>query len=96
MDKQYPQRKNMRHPNFNYSYPGACFITICTKNKEKLLAEAMKIKNKTITLINSLKQYFQKWDKGHIIRLFFKNICYYGWFYILFILFYFCLSLKLF
>ena len=60
-------------------YYCAILVYLCiNKNKEKLLAEAMRIKNKTITLINSLKQYFQKWDKGHIIRLFFKNICYLG------------------
>ena len=42
MDKQYPQRKNMSHPNFNYSYPGACFITICTKEKKCILSDIVK------------------------------------------------------
>ena len=28
--------------------------------------------------MNLIKQYFQKWDKGRILRLFFKNICYLG------------------
>lgn len=32
-----PKRKNIRLHNYNYSYNGAYFITICTKNKEKLL-----------------------------------------------------------
>ena len=32
-----PKRKNIRLHNYNYSYDGAYFITICTKNKENLL-----------------------------------------------------------
>lgn len=32
-----PKRKNIRLHNYNYSYNGAYFITICTKNKENLL-----------------------------------------------------------
>ena len=32
-----PERKNIRLKNRDYSEPGAYFITICTKNKEKLL-----------------------------------------------------------
>ena len=42
MDKQYPQRKNMRHPSFNYSNHGACFITICTKEKKCILSNIVK------------------------------------------------------
>ena len=42
MENQYPQRKNMRHPNFNYSYPGACFLTICTKEKKCILSKIIK------------------------------------------------------
>lgn len=32
-----PKRKHIRLHNYNYSYNGAYFITICTKNKENLL-----------------------------------------------------------
>ena len=32
----------MRHPNINYSYPGACFITICTKEKKCILSNIVK------------------------------------------------------
>ena len=32
-----PKRKNIRLNDYNYSYNGAYFITICTKNKENLL-----------------------------------------------------------
>ena len=42
MNGEYPQRKNMRHPKFDYSYPGAFFITICTKDKKCLLSSIVK------------------------------------------------------
>jgi REP element-mobilizing transposase RayT len=35
-----PQCKNIRLPGFDYSLPGAYFITICTKNREFLLDPA--------------------------------------------------------
>ena len=36
---ELPKRKPNRLTEYNYSHPGAYFITICTKNKEKLLWE---------------------------------------------------------
>ena len=33
---QYPKRKPIRIENFDYSAPGAYFITICTANREKI------------------------------------------------------------
>ena len=33
---EFPKRKPIRIENYDYSTPGAYFITICTKNKEKL------------------------------------------------------------
>lgn len=42
MEDKYPQRKNMRNPRFNYSYPGAFFITICTKDKKCILSSVIK------------------------------------------------------
>lgn len=35
--EKLPERKNIRLKNYDYSEPGEYFITICTKNKEKLL-----------------------------------------------------------
>ena len=37
MSENLPKRKKIRLQNYDYSEPGAYFITICTKNKEKLL-----------------------------------------------------------
>ena len=34
----FPQRKNVRLANYDYSADGAYFITICTENKEKNLS----------------------------------------------------------
>ena len=33
---ELPKRKDIRIPNFNYSTPGAYFITVCTANREKI------------------------------------------------------------
>ena len=37
MEEKLPKRKDIRLKNYDYFEPGAYFITICTKNKEKLL-----------------------------------------------------------
>ena len=37
MNKNLPKRKDLRLKEYDYSEPGAYFITICTKNKEKSL-----------------------------------------------------------
>ena len=37
MSEKLLKRKNIRLKSYDYSDPGAYFITICTKNKEKLL-----------------------------------------------------------
>ena len=34
--QEYPNRKKNRIENFDYATPGAYFITVCTKNREKL------------------------------------------------------------
>ena len=36
--KEWPQRKRMRLKNYDYSKPGAYFITICTENRRKILS----------------------------------------------------------
>ena len=33
---ELPKRKDIRIPNFDYSTPGAYFITVCTANREKI------------------------------------------------------------
>lgn len=33
---EYPKRKNIRIENYDYSTPGAYFITVCTTNREKI------------------------------------------------------------
>ena len=37
MSENLAKRKDIRLKDYDYSDPGAYFITICTKNKEKLL-----------------------------------------------------------
>ena len=37
----YPIRKTIRMKNYDYSTPGAYFITICTKNREQMLSEIL-------------------------------------------------------
>ena len=37
--KDLPKRKISRLKNYNYNTPGACFITVCTENKEEILSE---------------------------------------------------------
>ena len=41
MDKK-PRRKNLRLRNFDYSQAGYYFVTICTKDKQKLLSSIVK------------------------------------------------------
>ena len=36
--KEWPQRKRMRLKNYDYSKPGAYFITICTHNRKHTLS----------------------------------------------------------
>ena len=36
--KEWPQRKRLRLKNYDYSKPGAYFITICTHNRRQILS----------------------------------------------------------
>lgn len=38
MAEQYPRRKRIRLPEFDYNSVGAYFITICTKDREQILS----------------------------------------------------------
>ena len=42
-----PQRKRTRLENFDYSTAGAYFITICVRDKMKILSEIVKAANDT-------------------------------------------------
>ena len=35
--KEFPKRKDIRLKNYDYSSPGAYFVTICTKNRKNYL-----------------------------------------------------------
>ena len=37
--KELPVRKDIRLKNYDYSSPGAYFITICTENRKQLLSK---------------------------------------------------------
>ena len=37
-EKELPKRKNLRWKGFDYSRPGAYFITICTENRRQILS----------------------------------------------------------
>ena len=39
MSDNLPKRKEIRLKKYDYSEPGAYFITVCTKNKEKIAME---------------------------------------------------------
>ena len=75
MDNQYPQRKTMRRPDFNYSNPGACFITICTKDKKCILSQIVKPDNENFPSV-SLTHYGKIAEK-YINQLndFYDDIC---------------------
>jgi len=45
--KTYPNRKHPRMNQYDYSSPGAYYITICTHNKEYTLSEIVKPKDGT-------------------------------------------------
>ena len=38
---EHPQRRPNRLPNYNYSTPGAYFVTICTKEKQCILSRVV-------------------------------------------------------
>ena len=39
--KEWPQRKRLRLKNYDYSKPGAYFITICTHNRRQILSRVV-------------------------------------------------------
>ncbi len=43
MKKELPERKPLRLKNYDYSTPGAYFITICTHNKKNILSKIVAI-----------------------------------------------------
>ena len=78
--KELPQRKRLRLKNFDYSTPGAYFITICTHNRKCTLSlRDRSVISKVIGYVkmNASKEIHGKyddaviWQRGfhdHIIR----------------------------
>ncbi|MBR1969863.1 MAG: hypothetical protein IKA17_05865 [Clostridia bacterium] len=40
---QHPTRKHPRLNNFDYSMPGAYFITICTRERQRILCDIIPV-----------------------------------------------------
>ena len=40
-EKELPQRKRLRLKNFDYSTPGAYFVTVCTHNRKCMLSRVV-------------------------------------------------------
>ena len=72
---QLPKRKPTRLKGYNYSTPGAYFITICTENKRKLLSKIIVGDGVLDVPQNMLTQYGKIADK-YINQLneFYNNI----------------------
>lgn len=70
MNEQLQKRKNIRIKDYDYSADGVYFITICTKNKEKILS-SISIENTNVKLTS-----FGKIVEKHINNLndLYKNI----------------------
>ena len=63
MNEQLQKRKNIRIKDYDYSADGVYFITICTKNKEKILS-SISIENTNVKLTS-----FGKIVEKHINNL---------------------------
>ena len=62
--EQYPKRKQIRLPEYNYAKPGAYFVTICTYQKAQLFGHIRKDQNGHICLHGfpyQSDQMIQKW-----------------------------------
>jgi REP element-mobilizing transposase RayT len=59
----FPQRKNIRLANYDYSTDGAYFITICTENKEKSLSNISfhddEVKNNLTEIGKTVERYIK-------------------------------------
>jgi putative transposase len=60
------ERKSIRLPNYDYSMPGAYFITACTKNRE-LLFESPEAKLAVESAWHSLLDIFAQIELGEFI-----------------------------
>lgn len=49
MKENKPKRRNIRLKQYDYSREGYYFITICTKNRERILSKIKSVKNTFIT-----------------------------------------------
>ena len=41
-EKELPKRKDLRLKQYNYSFAGAYFVTICTKDRKRILSNIIK------------------------------------------------------
>ena len=42
MEKELPKRKNLRLKQYDYSSAGAYFVTICIKDRKRILSDIVK------------------------------------------------------
>ncbi len=70
---EYPQRKHPRLKEYDYSQNGAYFITICTKNREKLLGRIAADPNNPKHTEQGMEQV-QLSEIGQICRELLENI----------------------
>ena len=55
-----PERKSIRLQSYDYSAPGAYFITVCTKEKSKILWENVGAHTMRPTVVHQLKSAITK------------------------------------
>ena len=83
-EKELPQRKRLRLKNFDYSTPGAYFVTVCTHNRKCTLSRESPLRGRSVIskIIGYIKMNASKeihnrygnetvWQRGfhdHIIR----------------------------
>ncbi len=67
---ELPKRKNIRLPNYDYNQDGAYFITICTKERKKILSNV----GATIGRPNAFLNEIQLTGYGKIVKTVIKNI----------------------
>ncbi len=73
MKNELPKRKNIRIPEYDYSQEGMYFVTICTKDKQKILSEINLIdNNNTIVKLSNIGKMVEECVNN--IEKFNKNV----------------------
>ena len=72
MQNDYPKRKPLRLKNYDYSTPGAYFITICTAGKKCMLST---VGGDVIRVLKSMsiRQARPYWGKGPLFQRFYYD-----------------------